>query len=654
MSWRDEKADHLQKSRDFSFLNDDSRSHKDVQRSRQTKVRDDRPPENQEARDRLLRLKALEKQRADKQKKHYVESSSPDEREQRRETERNPGVSGTKRGPTGGYDNFGSFFGKVEKVVAKRVVDEQRAREIAARERRLAETEKRNPKAENRNGSDAKNSTRPLSSSVSRPTAKPKPQNPVTVKAQKLKDNRDYSFLFSDDPPSKSQPAEVRDSRPHPSKVSKESRPSGEGPTKQKPVGSQSQKPKAASNGAVRPSSGQGSSSGQPRKPVLSRSISAGERDSNARDSSRYDGERRSEKESRYTSAGRPERDSRADRDGRYGSERRVEQGRSVASSRVPSVGKSAGLERPAAKGVTSRLPLTLDKGKSANQERPTSGPRPKPTNHDRAGGRDSSAMTNSSQTRVSQSSGQRISQSVNGGIRERVVQKSTMETRVSQSVHRGAQSDASAMKRKMVGEPARKPVIMAKSNDGRRVDRSRYGDSDSESEMRRLVAGGPRPAQLALPRVSKPSAGLNRKLSEEPVRRKTMEAPVRKKAVEESVRRKSSVEVMRSRPPPAKERKRQKHPDSDSDSDSESDGGRPRKSGVSSIIQKLFRYNPNKYADLDDEDDKNMETSFKHIQAEERRSARLAREEDEREQELIEAEERAEREKKLRRQKMK
>jgi protein SPT2 len=650
MSWRGEKADHLQKSRDFSFLHDDDRSQKEAQRSRPARASGERVPENQE---KLLRLKALERQRADKQKKQYVESSSPDEREERRETERS---AGAKRGPPSSHDNFGSFFGKVEKVVAKRVVDEQRAREIAARERRLAEAEKAaKVKADGRNGSDARHSARPGSSSGSRPAAKPKLQNPVTVKAQKLKDNRDYSFLFSDEPPSKAEGAEGRGARPQPSKASKEWRPGAEGAVKQKAAGSQSQKPRPASNGngAVRPSSGQGPSSAEARKALASRPASAGKGDNNGR-APRYDSERRSEKESRHASGGRAERDSRPERDARYESERRAEAGRGLGSSRAPSAGKGAGVERAAPKGPTSKYAVVAaDRDKRANQERPTSAGRPKATNHDRPVARESSTMKSSSVTRVSQSSGQRMSQAGNAGSRERVVQKSTTETRVSQSVHRAAEGAGSSMKRKMVGEAARKPVIAAKSNEGRRVDRSRYGGSDSESEMRRLVAGVPRGPQAAGARVPKPSAGPSRRLSEEPARRKTMDAPVRRKAAEEPLRRRSSEEVMRSRPAAGMERKRQRQPESESESESESEGGPARKSGVSSIIQKLFRYNPNKYADLDDEDDRNMETSFKHIQAEERRSARLAREEDEREQELIEAEERAERERKLRRQKM-
>ncbi|KAH9538319.1 hypothetical protein CY35_16G100400 [Sphagnum magellanicum] len=75
--------------------------------------------------------------------------------------------------------------------------------------------------------------------------------------------------------------------------------------------------------------------------------------------------------------------------------------------------------------------------------------------------------------------------------------------------------------------------------------------------------------------------------------------------------------------------------------------------SGVSSMIREMFRYNPNKYRDMDDEDDRNMEVGFSKIQAEERRSAKIAREEDEREQELIEAEERAERARKAKKRKL-
>lgn len=75
---------------------------------------------------------------------------------------------------------------------------------------------------------------------------------------------------------------------------------------------------------------------------------------------------------------------------------------------------------------------------------------------------------------------------------------------------------------------------------------------------------------------------------------------------------------------------------------DDDDDGG-----DVSSTIRKMFGYNPNKYRHLDDEDDRNMEANFRTIQMEEKRSAKIAREEDERELALLEEEERAERLKK-------
>ncbi|GAB2211799.1 hypothetical protein Drorol1_Dr00025134 [Drosera rotundifolia] len=57
-------------------------------------------------------------------------------------------------------------------------------------------------------------------------------------------------------------------------------------------------------------------------------------------------------------------------------------------------------------------------------------------------------------------------------------------------------------------------------------------------------------------------------------------------------------------------------------------------------MIRKMFRYNPAKYAG-DDEDISDMEADFRTIEREEKKSARIAREEDERELRLIEEEER-------------
>ncbi|XP_020252888.1 hepatoma-derived growth factor-related protein 2 [Asparagus officinalis] len=60
-------------------------------------------------------------------------------------------------------------------------------------------------------------------------------------------------------------------------------------------------------------------------------------------------------------------------------------------------------------------------------------------------------------------------------------------------------------------------------------------------------------------------------------------------------------------------------------------------------MIRKMFRYNPNRYATVDD-DVSDMEADFREIQKEERRSAKIARKEDEEQLRLIEEEERRER----------
>ncbi|KAG8373807.1 hypothetical protein BUALT_Bualt11G0063500 [Buddleja alternifolia] len=70
---------------------------------------------------------------------------------------------------------------------------------------------------------------------------------------------------------------------------------------------------------------------------------------------------------------------------------------------------------------------------------------------------------------------------------------------------------------------------------------------------------------------------------------------------------------------------------------DEESDGD-----NAISMIRQMFRYNPNKFRD--DDDDSDMEAGFDDIMREEKLSAKIAREEDEEQLRLIEEEERRER----------
>ncbi|XP_077234016.1 SPT2 chromatin protein isoform X2 [Tasmannia lanceolata] len=72
----------------------------------------------------------------------------------------------------------------------------------------------------------------------------------------------------------------------------------------------------------------------------------------------------------------------------------------------------------------------------------------------------------------------------------------------------------------------------------------------------------------------------------------------------------------------------------SDEEDDNEADAA-----SISRMIRGMFRYNPKKFAG-DDDDLSDMDANFADIQKEERRSAKIAREEDERELRLIEEEE--------------
>ncbi|XP_059439802.1 protein spt2-like isoform X2 [Corylus avellana] len=69
------------------------------------------------------------------------------------------------------------------------------------------------------------------------------------------------------------------------------------------------------------------------------------------------------------------------------------------------------------------------------------------------------------------------------------------------------------------------------------------------------------------------------------------------------------------------------------------------------SMIRQMFRYNPNRYDDYGDDSD--MEANFEDIMAEEKRSAKIARKEDEEQLRLIEEEEERERLRKLKKRKL-
>lgn len=193
---------------------------------------------------------------------------------------------------------------------------------------------------------------------------------------------------------------------------------------------------------------------------------------------------------------------------------------------------------------------------------------------------------------------------------------------------------------------------------------------SPSAAQLKSLVASGPKGAGKqsmpsttakvtpgkAAPHKPFPTGGLEKKSSQQSGSKSQVSTsrPEQKRPGVVSVGRAASTGLHDQRrpaqsaatskqgmKPPARMLKRPRESESEDSFLDDDDGG----GDVSSMIRKMFGYNPNKYRDLDDEDDRFMETNFHSIQMEEKRSARIAREEDDRELALIEEEERRERE---------
>ncbi|XP_076907754.1 uncharacterized protein LOC143564328 [Bidens hawaiensis] len=113
------------------------------------------------------------------------------------------------------YDNFGSFFGPSQPVIAQRVIQESKS---LLENPHLAERITKSKNVENRSGTGSS------TTSVSKPRPNGQPPRKVDnfakpkAKIERLKNARDYSFLLSDDAelpiPPKNPPKSVPTSRP--------------------------------------------------------------------------------------------------------------------------------------------------------------------------------------------------------------------------------------------------------------------------------------------------------------------------------------------------------------------------------------------------------------------------------------------------------
>ncbi|KAJ7524665.1 hypothetical protein O6H91_17G015400 [Diphasiastrum complanatum] len=449
--------------------------------------------------------------------------------------------------------SFGSFFGPSEPIVAKRIIEEARAREeaemVAARAQETEETERRiaaKVHSGHSGGTNSKSSVYLKSSGYTEEPKVAKPIHEATRKAQKLKEARDYSFLFSSTDPVSHAP---------------ESKPS-----------------------------------------VASKQVTT-----------------------------------------THGS--RDQQKKQVTRSRSPPSRKL--LEKPKARGnqevrkkmeglkLQSGLPKKQAPGPDKNlKARPHSSlaPRPKsvsvPSSATNRGVNQSKAENKPKASMVSPSSKQ-VS-----GSRE-APKKVTGPGRPSNSLPSSR-------------SPERKHIATGKSVEG---NKSKSMDRQGLAIATRADAI---PMRKALPaNTNKPSSSRSgdqgRRVLDDGFKKPALKAKT-ERILEKSATPKSS---QLSRPGVSRKRQAKDSDDESEDSflvDDEEDGAGGGYSGVSDYIRKMFRYNPSKYRDVDDGDDRDMEVGFNRIQAEERRSARIAREEDDREAQLLEEEERAERARKLKR----
>ncbi|CAM6105372.1 unnamed protein product [Calypogeia fissa] len=632
--WRDEKTEYLRRNRDYSRLLDIDDGEAQTPRRQNRGRSKDRQidadngnvsPDRQEYLDRRRRLKELERQKLTKGKNGVYNSVRRDEVSKGGEQNRDRGSSRIGGGVVFSnekkklpYDrSFGSFFGPSEPVVAKRIIEEARAREeaeiVAARDAAKAKVE-----AEQRK--KVASSSAGKASRDRRPPKPPKPVDKATEKTRKLKEARDYSFLFDDSPlpdpkiagrerPSSSNqgvrrhdsasvlannhsPRKLPSERP---KTTPESRRPGGSATASRPLQSQSKSLPLSRSLARQGGHDQRSDKSAMRnmpivrtsaKPLTSKVSSAG--------------------------PGRPDPKGDTNRT-------KIEVTKKVvAGSTASNVNKSISADRrpQPSPALDRRNSLTLDRDRNQvtdkhrtlpSDRRPTRQPDRLPP---RAAETRPAPSTNRHQT---QSTGTRPAQvkergpvgtkaSERGAVLSQGVKKGaptseTYRAAANRGETKSQVSDSQKLERKPVPKVASRPALSD-------YNRGRHSDDRWQGEARHKRA---------------------RSLSEE-----SEERPARRNKLP-NVR----VNSIRFQP-------RARSPSEEEDDSFIDDDDDP--ANVSSMIHSIMGYNPNKYRGNDDFDDRAMEVGFRTIQAEERRSAREARLEDERELAMIEAEEREER----------
>eukprot|EP00250_Pteridium_aquilinum_P007316 c17061_g1_i1 orf=606-2009(+) len=436
--------------------------------------------------------------------------------------------------------SYGSFFGPSEPIVARRIIADARAREDASKvaARQAKEISEQHRVSKGPSGVSKSVSESKVTEKVKHSKS---PYNEAASRLQRLKEARDYSFLFNDEDPT-------------------ESAPHNDGHTTKK--GSQDHdRPKQATT------------------PIKGASAAA-HRGSN------------SAKPSAPTSA-------------------KLSTGAKVTKANVPTTAKSqerhsnstAKLSKPPERPLMSKANLSSHSGSKPNPSKTISGPGRPPQGRPSVS---NSGVLNGKKPLSSSAAAQLKSLVASGPGKQ-----SLPSTAAKATPGKGAPQ-------KSVPAPQKSVPAPHKSVPAGGVVKKPSQLPGNKSQMSSMS----RPEQKR-PGVVTVSRGLS-------TGQLNQRRPLQSAATSKQVTK-----------PPSRVQKRPRESDSeDSFLDDDEDEG-----DVRGMIRKMFGYNPNKYRDLDDEDDRFMETNFHSIQMEEKRSARIAREEDERELALIEEEERRERE---------
>ncbi|XP_062226384.1 uncharacterized protein LOC133924733 [Phragmites australis] len=462
-------------------------------------------------------------------------------------------------------DKFGSFFGPSKSVISQRVIEERKSM------KELHSTVSRDPRS---SGRDIPSSSK-VQSKGNGLKHKPKIVNEAKKKAEALKDNRDYSFLLSDDADLPSSPKEKPAARY--SLIQKSDR----------EVMHSAVKGKAPTSQPARLSNGYGS-----KNTSLTQRHAEGKVDS-------------MRKEAFLNRERAVSRDSgRMHSIVRNGSNQANTS--KTASQKLPSKGPIA--NKHPSKDVND---LPMRKSSVTSRHHISEIERPK-----------------SSQSQRIQSAGQRPQHSSHGQRPQQSVQQrpqQSVQSRRPQQVSQGQRPQQSLQSQKM-----------QQSLQSQRLHQSSHVQKLQSSQTHR-----PQPQSYR----SQPLPG-QRPLSSQGQysEQKRIHTNDRVKQVERQIRPPSKP--MPSRPISSNgtrddHAKRKQVAKRRFDEDEEEDD-------PLAMIRSMFRYDPSKYAGRD-EDDSDMEADFATIEREEKRSARIARQEDEEQLRLIEEEERREQERKRR-----